>query len=99
MTLSLFVWCLPGPRLCARPQALCPPTTRRHELQSCYNLINKLGRGLVYYGSARLKPGSGHWEKSVDLSQRLYRLLGVTTWTGGGPGVRFIIFPIPNTQT
>jgi hypothetical protein len=58
----------------------------RHELNECYTLIARLGRGIVYYGSARLQPTTAHWKKSVDLTQRLWRLLGVTTWTGGGPG-------------
>lgn len=59
----------------------------RKELMACYDLISRMGRGIVYYGSARIKPGSPHWDRAVELSQRLWRLMGVTTWTGGGPGL------------
>ncbi len=58
-----------------------------HELLECYALIEKLGRGVVYYGSARLKQDSLHWGRAVDLGQRVAELLGCTTWSGGGPGM------------
>lgn len=50
-------------------------------------LIQKLGRGVVYYGSARLKKDSAHWQRAVDLGRDVSRLLGSTTWSGGGPGM------------
>ncbi len=58
-----------------------------HELLECYALIEKLGRGVVYYGSARLKQDSPHWARAVELGQRVAELLGCTTWSGGGPGM------------
>ncbi|KAK3248480.1 hypothetical protein CYMTET_42057, partial [Cymbomonas tetramitiformis] len=57
------------------------------ELLDCYALIEKMGRGVVYYGSARLKADSPHFQASIELSKRLALLLGVTTWSGGGPGM------------
>eukprot|EP00899_Mesostigma_viride_P009171 jgi/Mesvir1/18255/Mv09528-RA.1 len=57
------------------------------EMLACYSLIEKLGRGVVYYGSARLKPDSIHWQPAVDLGRDVANLLGVTTWSGGGPGM------------
>lgn len=62
-----------------------------HELLECYTLIEKLGRGVVYYGSARLKQDSPHWGRAVELGRQVAELLGCTTWSGGGPG----IYPSP----
>ena len=45
------------------------------------------GRGVVYYGSARLKDDSPHWIRSWELGRDVASLLGVTTWSGGGPGM------------
>ena len=59
----------------------------QHELLECYALIEKLGRGVVYYGSARLKQDSPHWGRAVELGQQVAQLLGCTTWSGGGPGM------------
>ena len=61
-------------------------TAVHHELLECYALIEKLGRGVVYYGSARLKQDSPHWARAVELGQQVAQLLGCTTWSGGGPG-------------
>lgn len=62
-------------------------TAVHHELLECYALIEKLGRGVVYYGSARLKQDSPHWAKAVELGKQVSQLLGCTTWSGGGPGM------------
>ena len=60
----------------------------QQELLACYALIERLGRGVVYYGSARLRRDSPHWADAADLGARVSRLLGpVTTWSGGGPGM------------
>ncbi|KAK2075722.1 hypothetical protein QBZ16_001463 [Prototheca wickerhamii] len=60
----------------------------QQELLACYALIERLGRGVVYYGSARLRRDSPHWADAADLGARVARLLGpVTTWSGGGPGM------------
>lgn len=57
------------------------------ELLACYHLIEHKGRGVVYYGSARLKNGNVHWERARALGADVAKLLGCTTWTGGGPGM------------
>jgi uncharacterized protein (TIGR00730 family) len=59
----------------------------QRELLACYELIEKIGRGVVYYGSARLKPESPHFERSRRLGAEVSALLGSPTWTGGGPGM------------
>lgn len=53
------------------------------ELLACFALIEKMGRGPVYYGSARLKQDSPHWEQAVQLGRDVANLLGSTTWSGG----------------
>lgn len=53
------------------------------ELLACFALIEKMGRGPVYYGSARLKQDSPHWERAVQLGRDVANLLGSTTWSGG----------------
>ena len=40
-----------------------------------------------YYGSARLKADSVHWERARSLGKEVAQLLGCTTWSGGGPGM------------
>ncbi|GFR39690.1 hypothetical protein Agub_g165 [Astrephomene gubernaculifera] len=57
------------------------------ELLGCYALIGRLGRGAVYFGSARLAQGSPFWGRAVRLAERVARLLGSPVWTGGGPGM------------
>ena len=57
------------------------------ELLACYELVHKLGRGCVYYGSARLKADSPLFGEAMELAARVSQLLGCTTWTGGGPGM------------
>lgn len=34
------------------------------ELLACYALVERLGRGVVYYGSARLRRNSPHWARA-----------------------------------
>lgn len=57
------------------------------EMLECYALIERKGRGVVYYGSARLREGSPHWAEAQLLGAEVAKLLGCTTWTGGGPGM------------
>lgn len=59
----------------------------RRCVDRCYTLIEKMGRGVVYYGSARLKDGCPYWAPVEELGEKVSRLLGSTTWTGGGPGM------------
>ncbi|XP_020579123.1 uncharacterized protein LOC110023850 isoform X2 [Phalaenopsis equestris] len=59
----------------------------KKEIQSCYELIQKLGRGAVYLGSSRVKDDHPHYFQAVKLSRDIARLLECTTWTGAGPGL------------
>lgn len=56
------------------------------ELLSCYELIHKFGRGVVYYGSARLREGA-IYNEARQLARDVSLLLKTTTWSGGGPGM------------
>ncbi len=59
----------------------------KQEILNCFDVINRNGRGIVYLGSARLKPGSPMYEQSRELGREVYRLLGSTSWSGAGPGM------------
>ncbi len=59
----------------------------KHEILQCFDVINRMGRGVVYLGSARLKPGSPMYEESRELGREVYTLLGSTSWSGAGPGL------------
>ena len=59
----------------------------QREVPACYSLIERKGRGVVYYGSARLKQGLAPLGPSGAAGARVAQLLGCTTWSGGGPGM------------
>ncbi|OMP04312.1 Cytokinin riboside 5'-monophosphate phosphoribohydrolase LOG [Corchorus olitorius] len=63
------------------------PNEVRKEIEQCYELIHRLGRGAVYLGSSRMGPGNPHYSQTLELAQEIARLLDCTTWTGAGPGL------------
>ncbi|KAH1197280.1 hypothetical protein GmHk_18G051100 [Glycine max] len=52
-------------------------TSVKEEIKKCYELINRVGRGVVYLGSSRMGPSHSHY---------IENLLDCTTWSGG-PGL------------
>jgi len=42
----------------------------RKEIERCYQLIHRLGRGVIYIGSARPQPDHPHYIQSHELSRR-----------------------------
>lgn len=58
----------------------------RSEILRVYEVIEKNGRGVVYLGSARTKPGHPYYESSRELGREVSLLLGSTSWSGAGPG-------------
>ncbi len=56
------------------------------ETANTYRLIEQLGRGVVFFGSARTKKGDKFYEDTRELGYETSRLLGSTIWTGAGPG-------------
>ncbi|WIA16547.1 hypothetical protein OEZ85_013220 [Tetradesmus obliquus] len=57
------------------------------EQLAAYGLVEKIGRGVVYFGSARVQPGSSIWQQTQQLARQVAQLLCSPTWTGGGPGL------------
>jgi len=58
----------------------------KNEILNAYELIEKLGRGLVFFGSARTEEGDEYYEATRELGREASLLLGSTIWTGAGPG-------------
>ncbi|KAK5844819.1 probable cytokinin riboside 5'-monophosphate phosphoribohydrolase LOGL10 [Gossypium arboreum] len=63
------------------------PDEVRKEIEQCYELIHRLGRGVVYLGSSRMGPGHPHYSQTLELAREIANLLDCTTWTGAGPGL------------
>jgi uncharacterized protein (TIGR00730 family) len=51
-----------------------------------FELLSHVGPAVSIFGSARIKPGSPDYEKTVEIAKGL-SLAGFTVITGGGPGV------------
>ena len=57
------------------------------ELLACYALIETVGRGVLYFGSARLEHDSPYFSRARQLGADVAMLLRAPTWSGGGPGM------------
>ena len=62
------------------------PTVVALEMQRCYDLVEELGRGVVYLGSARRKETDAQYALARELARDVARALDCTTWSGVGPG-------------
>lgn len=47
----------------------------REEIKQCYELINRLGRGVVYLGSSRMGPGHSHYVQAQELAKEASKFL------------------------
>ncbi|KAM6554001.1 hypothetical protein CsatB_014763 [Cannabis sativa] len=63
------------------------PTEVKKEIELCYELIRRLGKGVVYLGSSRMGPGHSHYSQTQELGREIATLLDCTTWSGAGPGL------------
>ncbi|KAL0399155.1 UNVERIFIED_CONTAM: hypothetical protein Sradi_2258800 [Sesamum radiatum] len=63
------------------------PAEVKKEIERCYELIQRLGRGLFYLGSARLGPNHQHYAQAFELGKEIANLLNCTSWSGAGPGL------------
>ncbi|CAI9088288.1 OLC1v1022583C1 [Oldenlandia corymbosa var. corymbosa] len=63
------------------------PNEVKKEIEECYKLIHRLGRGVVYLGSSRMGSSHPHYAQSFDLAREVAGLLDCTTWSGAGPGL------------
>ncbi|KAL2476032.1 putative lysine decarboxylase family protein [Abeliophyllum distichum] len=59
----------------------------KKEIEQCYKLIQRLGRGVVYLGSSRLGPNHPHYAEAFELGKEIASLLDCTSWSGAGPGL------------
>lgn len=58
----------------------------KREMLSGYELVRRQGKGFVFFGTARSKPGETEYERSRELARETALLFGSTTWSGAGPG-------------
>ncbi|XAR56761.1 hypothetical protein NMG60_11037348 [Bertholletia excelsa] len=63
------------------------PTEVKKEIERCYELIHRLGKGVVYLGSSKMGPSHPHYSKSLELGREIANLLNCTSWNGAGPGL------------
>lgn len=63
------------------------PIEVKKEIQRCYELIQRLGRGVVYLGSSRMGANHSHYKQTLELGREVANLLGCTSWSGAGPGL------------
>ncbi|KAJ6321471.1 hypothetical protein OIU77_011526 [Salix suchowensis] len=59
----------------------------KKEISRCYELVHRLGRGVVYLGSSRMGPDHPHYLQALELGKEVADLLDCTSWTGAGPGL------------
>lgn len=76
-----------GPTLTEEYSTRQSPDAVRKEILDCYKLIDSLGRGAVYFGSARTSVDHSHYLKAKELAHEVALLLNCTSWTGAGPGL------------
>ncbi|KAK4275372.1 hypothetical protein QN277_018465 [Acacia crassicarpa] len=63
------------------------PDEVKEEIKRCYELIDRLGRGVVYLGSSRMGPNHSHYMQAQELAKEIANLLDCTSWSGAGPGL------------
>lgn len=63
------------------------PNEVKKEIEQCYELIHRLGRGIVYLGSSRMGSEHPHYKQTMELGREVADLLGCTSWSGAGPGL------------
>ncbi|XP_015870458.3 probable cytokinin riboside 5'-monophosphate phosphoribohydrolase LOGL10 isoform X2 [Ziziphus jujuba] len=63
------------------------PSEVRKEMEQCYELIHRLGRGVIYLGSSRMGPTHSHYLQALELGREIANLLDCTSWSGAGPGL------------
>lgn len=63
------------------------PTEVKEEIEQCYKLIQRLGRGVVYLGSSRFRPNHPHYAQAFELGKEIASFLDCTSWSGAGPGL------------
>jgi len=70
---------------CAAPRE--SPDAVSREMQLCYDVVERMGRGAVYLGSARVPEDHPHFAAAKDLARDVALALDCTTWSGLGAGM------------
>lgn len=63
------------------------PEKVRAEMEECFDLVARMGRGAVYLGSARVPEDHPHFQAAQELARDVAAALNCTTWSGLGPGL------------
>lgn len=63
------------------------PEQVRVEMNACYDLVERMGRGAVYLGSARIPEDHPHFKLAQALAKDVATQLDCTTWSGLGAGM------------
>ncbi|CAK9148840.1 unnamed protein product [Ilex paraguariensis] len=63
------------------------PNEVKQEIEQCYELIHRIGRGVVYLGSSRMGPNHPHYTQALELGREVATLLDCASWSGAGPGL------------
>ncbi|MBU1124276.1 LOG family protein [Patescibacteria group bacterium] len=61
--------------------------TMKRETLSAFDMVQRQGRGIVCFGSARNNPGDPMYEQAREFGRESSLLLNSTIWTGAGPGI------------
>ena len=56
-------------------------------MRLCYDVVERMGRGAVYLGSARVPEDHPHFAAAKDLARDVALALDCTTWSGLGAGM------------
>lgn len=70
----------------------------KKEIEQCYELINRLGRGVVYLGSSRMGPNHPHYQQAFELSREasffffFFSLDDFFSWSLNVQKMLFVVF-------
>ena len=70
---------------CAAPRG--EPRRSVSRDRPCYDVVERMGRGAVYLGSARVPEDHPHFAAAKDLARDVALALDCTTWSGLGAGM------------
>lgn len=56
-------------------------------MRACFDLVERMGRGAVYLGSARVPEDHPHFKAAEELARDVATSLDCTTWSGLGAGM------------
>lgn len=63
------------------------PGKVKKEMDACFDVVERMGRGAVYLGSARVPEDHPHFAMARDLARDVATAYDCTTWSGLGAGM------------